>query len=107
MNDTNNAETPSDVLAHTLLENYRRYAAGNPFKPGDLITPRRGYGLLGAGTPQVVMDVFEVGVDYGSSENWCDMRLMFEHEGQISSSIAESVLFERWTGEVADLGDAP
>jgi len=41
----------------TLLEAYQRYADVCPFKAGDLVTPRKGFGYSGAGLPHVILEV--------------------------------------------------
>lgn len=41
----------------TLREAMARYAAPCPFVPGDLVTPREGYGYTDAGLPHIVLEV--------------------------------------------------
>lgn len=103
-----NPPTPPDVLAHTLLEIFARFRAGNPFKPGDLVTPRNGYGYKDPGPPNVVLAIFEPvkqpPVSPGASVTWADMRIACEHDGDIVTFVVESFCFEPWLGEVADIG---
>ena len=47
----------------TLKGVAQRYAAGCQFKPGDLVTPREGYNIKGAGLPQVVLEVIDDPID--------------------------------------------
>ena len=46
---------PEAVIA-TLREHAANYMAPCPFKPGDLVTVRRGVGIRGAGEPAVVLE---------------------------------------------------
>jgi hypothetical protein len=39
-----------------VKENAERYLSTNPWKPGDLVTARKGVNLKGAGTPHIVVD---------------------------------------------------
>jgi hypothetical protein len=43
----------------TLQEIADIYRRGCPFKVGDVITPRNGHNMKGAGRPHVVMEVFD------------------------------------------------
>lgn len=55
------AEKPSlpipEVQIATLREAFARYEAGCPFKPGDLVTPRKGFGYTDDGVPHIVLEV--------------------------------------------------
>jgi hypothetical protein len=46
----------------TLLEAFARYAAPCPFKPGDLVTPRKGFGYTDEGAPHIVLEIREAPV---------------------------------------------
>lgn len=46
-----------EVQISTLQEAFRRYEAGCPFRPGDIVSPREGFGYTGAGIPHVVIEV--------------------------------------------------
>lgn len=46
-----------EAVVHELRGLCQRYAAGCPFKPGDLVTPRPGYNKRGAGDPHIVLEV--------------------------------------------------
>lgn len=100
-------DTPSDVLAHTLKEVYQRFAAGNPFEPGDLVTPRVGYGNRGEGRPHIVLSCFEPenfeteGI--GMPAFAFDMRVLGEMRGEITPWKAESYTYEPYTGPVAEV----
>jgi hypothetical protein len=100
--------TPPDVLAHTLLEIFARYAAGNPFKPGDLVTPRKNYNIRGAGQPHVVVEILDGAAlaerEAGSIAHRADMRLVCEERGEIAPFLGESWCFERYAGPVANVG---
>jgi hypothetical protein len=52
-------ENQTAIDAMNLREISARYLAGNPFKAGDLVTPRRGYAIRGVGFPCLVLDVFD------------------------------------------------
>lgn len=101
-------KTPPDILAHTLLETYQRYAKGNPFSPGDLVTPRRDHGgLRGHGVPHIVLDVFQpmemvdVEMNDGSPTMRPDMRILTENAGDLMPYLVESIFFEPWNGDIA------
>ena len=50
---------PADIACITLREIAETYQKPCPFKVGDLVTPRRGYWVKGAGEPHVVVEVFD------------------------------------------------
>ena len=50
------APLPEAVVAD-LRELHERYRRGCEFSPGDLVSPRRGYGITGEGKPHVVLEV--------------------------------------------------
>jgi hypothetical protein len=50
---------PADIVCHTLQEVCETYQKPCPYKPGDLVTPRRGYWIKGAGEPHIVVEVFD------------------------------------------------
>ncbi|RWX72560.1 hypothetical protein [Mesorhizobium sp. M2A.F.Ca.ET.039.01.1.1] len=43
----------------TLREAFERYTNPCPFKPGDIVTPRKGFGYADAGEPHIVLEVAE------------------------------------------------
>lgn len=44
----------------TLREAFERYSAPCPFRPGDIVSPRKGFGYRDEGTPHIVLEVAEV-----------------------------------------------
>lgn len=48
-----------EAVVSELRDIYTRYSAGCPFKPGDLVTPRKGYNTKGAGEPHIVLEVID------------------------------------------------
>lgn len=57
--ETNAALPLPEVQIATLRETFARYSAPCPFKPGDLVTPRKGCGYKDAGVPHIVLEVAE------------------------------------------------
>ncbi len=53
----------AEEQAVTLKEVAQRYAAGCPFQPGDLVTPRPHHNLIGVGHPHVVLEVIDDPLD--------------------------------------------
>lgn len=107
-------KSPPDVLALTLKEVEQRYRIGCTFKPGDLVTPRRGYPYKDDGRPCVVVDVLAKPVvkldveNFDGNGNTCygqriDMRIIHESGGDICGHWVESWCFEKYTGPVAEL----
>lgn len=95
------------MAAEALVEFQNSYAAflvGCPFKVGDLITPRRGTVVKGAGKPHVVLEVREkpepnfAGEDgtvgFGSRN---DVRVASFHGNTIARHWVESVDFDRYS----------
>lgn len=99
--------TPHPVLAHTLRETWARYGAGNPFHAGQFVTPRQAHGIKGDGDPHVVLDVFSpLSADRGKPGQMAyfyDMRVVCEIGGCIVPFLAESLFWEPWVGEVAEI----
>lgn len=107
-NEEEKVPTPPDVLAHTLKEICARYSAGNPFKRGDLVTPRAGYGVKDEGRPHIVLDVFwptrEIPAEYhGGDARWPDMRVVCESRGDIVTFLGESWTYEKYQGPIAQI----
>lgn len=50
-----------EAQIETLKEIAARYAAGCTFKAGDIVTPRRGFNVKGAGVPHIVLEVLPKG----------------------------------------------
>ncbi len=102
-------QTPDDVLAITLKEISARYAAGNPFKVGELITPRKGYGIKGEGRPHVVVEIAEKPLVPGETNSGSpdfgarlDIRVICE-QCHLHAYWNESWQFEHYTGPVAEV----
>jgi len=100
-----------EVQVLTLQEVFARYEEGCPFKPGDIVTPRKGYAIHGAGKPHVVLSVgrppipqtwpadpMNVGLaNFGAR---LDFRFAgFGPSGNIAAWFGESWQYEPWTGE--------
>ena len=95
-----------------------RYAAGCPFKPGDLVTPLQGYNDRGAGEPHVVLEVPAEPVrlwttsapsDIGSPDigERLDMRVAcLAHVGEYLAYWAPSWRFAAWTPDTSADGAA-
>lgn len=106
--------SPPDVLCVTLKEIEQRYRLGCTFKPGDLVTPRRGYIYKGHGEPCVVVDVLAKPVVKLDVENFSgigdacygmriDMRVLRQSKGDICGFWVESWCFEKYTGPIAEM----
>ena len=105
-NDEFSPNKGADALS--LSELAARYSVPNPFQRGDLVTPRRGYNLKGAGRPCVVLDVFPPMVpkeDKGGFIDFNDMRIarVIKNSGgqNIVKVYAESIDYERYMGPIA------
>ncbi len=108
--DAKERRTPDDVLALTLKEIQQRIQSGCPFKVGDLVTPREGYGTKGVGRPYVVIEVFSEPVRalnpkdlfspaYGVVH---DIRILGE-QCHLHAYMAASYEYEKYAGPVAEL----
>jgi hypothetical protein len=98
--------------AELLKQEFENYAAGCPFKPGDLITPRKHHNLKGAGQPHVVLAVVErkplqdiLSDQIAQNPNMTmarapDMRVLNIAGGQVVSFWEESFNYEPYTGPV-------
>lgn len=107
-------KSPPDVLCATLREVAERYVAPCPFKPGDLVTQRKGYNLKGNGEPGVVVEVASdpirnfvcaedqtdiASMAFGSK---LDVRVACERSGNIIAHWQESWCLEPYTGPGAN-----
>lgn len=78
------------------------YQAGCSFAPGDIITPRRGRNIVGAGMPCIVLEVFAEPLrGRGSTGSThfgarCDMRIARWVGDDYCAFMAESWQYERW-----------
>lgn len=92
---------------------YERYAAGCPFKPGDLVTPRKSSPLARCGEPHVVLEVIAPAAphfaiaDPTDSDSQCfgarhDMRVgVLSGHGRIVAHWVESFDFEPYEAPAA------
>jgi hypothetical protein len=91
--------------ALSLSELAVRYTHEAPFKRGDLITPRRGSNLKGAGYPCVVLDAFPAkwpeSDNNGRPVDVNDMRIARVMNGKVLRYYAEAIDYERYTGPIA------
>lgn len=97
-----------EAAVATLREAFDRYAAGCPFKPGDLVTPRKGFNHGGAGDPSIVLEVPDEAVrpfdasDPRSTANHTfgarlDMRVATIQDGDVVAYWDESWAFEPYS----------
>lgn len=99
--------TPPAVLARNLIDAAARYSI-RAFKPGDLVTPRRGFAMVGEGEPHVVLEIFQrntLPIMFKSNSDsaptlFADMRICCEMNGDLHCYIAEAWMYEPYTGEV-------
>lgn len=92
----------------TLREAFERYSAPCAFKPGDLVTPRKGFNVKCVGDPHIVIEVFgdpirnfavndpvDTGLAaYGSR---MDMRVVcFAADNSVAAFMSESWKFEKY-----------
>lgn len=106
--DSDEAEAPEPIAeaqVATLTEAYARYAAACPFKAGDLVTPRCGYGTHCVGKPHVVLEVISTPIrnfecpdprdrgcsGYGSR---MDIRVACFTRGTVAAFWGESWVYE-------------
>lgn len=93
-----------EAAVETLKDLYQRYTGKHPFKPGDIVTPRKGYGLRGAGHPCIVLEIPKEPIrdmkaethnmNYGSR---LDMRVAtIEKGGIVIPFWSESWQYQRW-----------
>lgn len=62
MASENRRDTPRPVHEAQIMElraMLERYAAPNRFNVGDIVTPRKGANIVGAGEPHIVLEVLE------------------------------------------------
>ncbi|MEZ2410500.1 hypothetical protein AB6806_27265 [Bosea sp. RCC_152_1] len=95
------------MAAEVLVEFQKTYAdflTGCPFKPGDLITPRRGTNMKGAGKPHVVLEVrdrpdphFAEGAGSTQFGRRNDIRVASFYGDTMARHWVESVDFDAYT----------
>jgi hypothetical protein len=56
----------------------KRYLDGNPFRPGDMVTPRPGFAVKGEGHPHIVLDVLT-----NVEPRWTDVEDSSTRQGQM------------------------
>ena len=100
---------PDDVAALELKLIAERHINGCPFKPGDLVTPRVGYNIRFAGSPHVVIEVFDQRREPARPHERGDlaprheMRVVCQVDGDFVPFFAESYAYEPYAGPVAKL----
>ncbi|MBS7703260.1 hypothetical protein [Chelatococcus asaccharovorans] len=89
----------------TLREVYERYRAPCPFKPGDLVTPRKGMAMRGEGKPHLVVATQD-GTYHWNGETSTrgygarlDMRTIKMYDTNVVAHWDESWMFEPYVGE--------
>ena len=103
MENDDTEDSPARPLAEALVETLRgaaaRYAAPCPFKPGDLVTPRRGYNLKDSGEPHIVLEVFDPPKLLGPNERPASVRIGYWLDGQIVATVGEHWCYEHWVAD--------
>lgn len=102
---------PPVFIAQALRDEAAYYARHCPFLVGDLVTPRKGTTMTGAGEANIVIDVNEVAEpnlslgEVGSSRhgNRYDMRVLAWRAGRFAPFWVESAEFEAWVDPHADV----
>lgn len=106
---------PPTLLVEALRDQAQFYTHENPFKVGDVVTPRKGVLVTGSGDPNIVIavrenpdPVFAAG-EPGSSRYGLkfDIRVVRWEEGQFPTFWTESSFFEPWIEPAAKAEDAP
>jgi hypothetical protein len=107
---------PSDTQLVAQVMDIRdladRYAKGNPFKVGEVVTPRANAPVHGHATPHVVVEALDTphwvyGEDSPSSSGWgrrIDIRTAYfsAERGFIALTWGESHDYEPYTGPMPD-----
>lgn len=101
-------EDKSEGLPEAQIERLRevsaRIAAGNPFKPGDLVTVRKDAPVKGAGKPHLVIEIdHEAKLCQGEVGNWTgatrhDVIVLSVTGGDIAPHTVPHWMLERYTG---------
>jgi hypothetical protein len=87
----------------TLKEVAARYAAGCPFKPGDLVTARPGHNVKGVGHPHVVLDTRSAEPSFNGESGSClngrreDIRVATIMRGHVAAFWDESWHYEPYS----------
>lgn len=102
-NDREDDREPA-MAVEALLDyagSYSNFLKASPFKPGDLVTPRKGTNMKGSGKPHVVLEVRERpephfiedadGTTYGRR---CDIRIASFYGSTIARHWVESIDFD-------------
>lgn len=95
------------MAAEALVEFQKSYAAFLvvcPFKVGDLITPRKGTSMKGAGKPHVVLEVIDRPAPHFTDEPGStafgrrfDVRVASFYGGDMARHWVESIDFDRYS----------
>lgn len=106
---------PPTFLVEALRDQAQFYTRENPFKVGDLVTPRKGTCYVGAGEVHLVIAVNEYAeYDFGNVDpvsnrygRKLDIRVLSWVQGQWPAHWVESAGFEPWVEPAAKAEDAP
>lgn len=114
LNESGGSRPLPEAQIATLREAFERYKGECPFKPGDIVTPRKGYGYRDAGLPHIVLEVlneplrnFEVTESVGTSSSGFGMKLdvrvaCFTRDATVAAFWQESWCLEPYEGDPAD-----
>lgn len=105
---SNAPKISNSMTALHLRELFARYAAGNPFKAGQLVTPRAGYARGFVGEPYIVLQTFAPqpleGCDTCAKQRAReDMQVCGVIEGNFVTTVDESWRWEIYAGPVEKL----
>lgn len=101
---------PPALIVEALRDQAQFYARENPFKVGDIVTPRKGTTYRGDGEAHIVIEVNEL-ADYdftvkdASSTAYGrkpDIRVLSWMKGHWPSHWVESACFEPWVEKAAE-----
>lgn len=103
---------PPALIADALRDAAAFYARENPFKKGDLVTPRAGTDMTGVGDAHIVVAVDKDPVfhfvgqpstnQFGQA---LDLRVLHWWQGKFTTHWVESALFEPWVDPAEKAGD--
>lgn len=107
----NRPELDANGVLARLRAQARLFEEANPFKVGDLVTPRADGDIIGAGDPAIIVEVLVEPIELRdptapvretTTQAWgrrLDVRFSVNHFGTVASFLAESQGLERWTPE--------
>lgn len=90
-----------EAQVEQLLQLQKAYAKGCPFKPGDVVTPKRGTTINNQGEPHVVLAVFDTS-DYDKTNF---LRIDIRVVCFASNEIVTAFLGESWNYEFHPLNE--